>query len=52
MKFKDLFNEDWSVNWDFLLTISPFSKMVNLEQNKEWHKEDCWTHTQLSLIHI
>ena len=38
MKFKDLFNEDWSVNWDFLLTISPFSKMVNLEQNKEWHK--------------
>ena len=47
MKFKDLFNEDWSVNWDFLLTISPFSKMVNLEQNKEWHKEDCWTHTQL-----
>lgn len=47
MKFKDLFNEDWSVNWDFLLTISPFSKMVNLEQNKEWHKEDCWTHLQL-----
>lgn len=47
MKFKDLFNEVWSVNWDFLLTISPFSKMVNLEQNKEWHKEDCWTHTQL-----
>jgi len=47
MKFKEIFTENYSVNWDFLLTISPFSKMVNLEQNKEWHKEDCWTHTLL-----
>ena len=47
MKFKEIFTENYSVNWDFLLTISPFSKMVNLEQNKEWHKEDCWTHTRL-----
>lgn len=47
MKFKEIFKEDYCVNWDLLLTIPQFSKMVGLEQNKNWHNEDCWTHTRL-----
>ena len=47
MKFKEIFKEDYCVNWDLLLTIPQFSKMVGLEQNKNWHREDCWTHTRL-----
>lgn len=47
MKFKDLFNEDWSVNWGKILTISHFSKLQETSQSSTWHKEDCWTHLQL-----
>ena len=47
MKFKDLFDKEWYVNWEKLETIPQFSKMVGLEQNKNWHSEDCWTHTRL-----
>lgn len=47
MKFKDLFNEDWSVNWGKILTISHFSKLQETPQSSVYHKEDCWTHTCL-----
>lgn len=47
MKFKDLFNEDWSVNWKKILTISHFSKLQETPQSSTWHKEDCYKHTQL-----
>ena len=47
MKFKDLFNEDWSVNWEKIAEISHFSKLQETSQSSTWHKEDCWTHLQL-----
>jgi predicted kinase len=48
MKFKDLFNEDWSVNWEKILTISHFSKLRETPQSSTWHKEgNVFTHLQL-----
>lgn len=48
MKFKDLFNEDWSVNWEKILTISHFSKLQTTPQSSTWHKEGhCLEHTKL-----
>lgn len=47
MKFKDLFNEDWSVNGEKIAEISHFSKLQETSQSSTWHKEDCWTHLQL-----
>ena len=39
MKFKDLFNEDWSVNWEKIAEISHFSKLQETSQSSTWHKE-------------
>jgi predicted kinase len=48
MKFKDLFNEDWSVNWDKILTLSHFSKLLTTPQSSTWHREgNVYTHLQL-----
>ena len=48
MKFKDLFNEDWSVNWEKIVTIPQFDKLMSTKQSAVWHKEgDCYKHTQL-----
>ena len=48
MKFKDLFNEDWSVNWEKILTISHFGKLQSTPQSSTWHKEgDVYIHLQL-----
>ena len=47
MKFKDLFNEDWSVNWEKILTISHFGKLQETPQSSTWHKEgNVFTHLQ------
>ena len=48
MKFKDLFNEDWSVNWEKILTISHFSKLQETSQSSTWHREgNVYIHLQL-----
>ena len=39
MKFKDLFNEDWSVNWEKIVTIPQFDKLNSTKQSAVWHKE-------------
>lgn len=48
MKFKNLFNEDWSVNWEKILTIPHFSKLQETPQSSTWHKEGhVYIHVQL-----
>ena len=48
MKFKELFNEDWSVNWEKILTISHFNKLQRTLQSLTWHKEEnVYIHVQL-----
>lgn len=48
MRFKNLFNEDWSVNWEKILKISHFSKLQTTPQSSTWHKEGhCLEHTKL-----
>ena len=48
MKFNDLFNEDWSVNWEKILTISHFSKLQETSQSSTWHREgNVYIHLQL-----
>ena len=48
MKFKDLFKDDWSVNWDKILTISHFSKLRETPQSSTWHREgNVYMHLQL-----
>ena len=39
MKFKELFNEDWSVNWEKIVTIPQFDKLNSTKQSVVWHKE-------------
>ena len=39
MKFKDLFNEDWSVNWEKIMKIPQFDKLMSTKQSAVWHKE-------------
>lgn len=39
MKFKDLFNEDWSVNWEKIVEIPQFDKLMSTKQSTVWHKE-------------
>ena len=48
MKFRELFNDDWSVNWEKLTTIDEFEKLMITPQSNVWHKEgNCFKHTQL-----
>ena len=45
MKFKDLFKEDWSVDWEKIVGIPQFEKLNNTKQSVVWHKEGCvYTH--------
>lgn len=39
MKFKDLFNDDWSVNWEKIVEIPQFDKLMSTKQSTVWHKE-------------
>jgi predicted kinase len=39
MKFKDLFKEDWSVDWEKIVGIPQFEKLNNTKQSVVWHKE-------------
>ena len=48
MKFKDLFNEDWSVNWEKIIEIPQFDKLMSTKQSAVWHKEgNVYLHTIL-----
>lgn len=48
MKFKDLFNDDWSVNWEKITQIPQFDKLMSTKQNTVWHKEgNAYLHTTL-----
>lgn len=48
MKTNIFFNEDWSVNWEKILTISHFSKLQETSQSSTWHREgNVYIHLQL-----
>lgn len=48
MKFKDFFNEDWTVNWERIDSLSWFKALSTTPQSKKWHMEgDCLTHTKM-----
>ena len=48
MKVNTFFNEDWSVNWEKILTISHFSKLRETPQSSTWHREgNVYMHLQL-----
>lgn len=48
MKFKDLFNEDWSVNWEKITEIPQFDKLMSTKQSPVWHGEgNVYIHTSL-----
>ena len=39
MKFKELFNEDWSFNWEVIEKIPQFDKLKATKQSAVWHWE-------------
>ena len=48
MKFKELFNEDWSVNWAKIDGLPSFDALAQTPQSYKWHKEGCvLNHTHL-----
>ena len=48
MKFKDLFNDDWSVNWTKIDALPSFEVLKQTPQSYKWHKEGCvLNHTHL-----
>ena len=48
MKFKDLFNDGWSVNWENIEKLSWFEKLKSTQQSSVWHKEgDVYKHIRL-----
>ena len=48
MKFKDLFNEDWTVNWEKIVTIPQFDKLMSTKQSAVYHGEgNVYIHTSL-----
>ena len=48
MKFRDLFKEDWSVDWDNIVKLSHFAKLERTPQSKIWHKEgNCLQHIRM-----
>lgn len=48
MKFKQLFKEDWSVDWNNVMKVSHFAKLGTTPQSKIWHMEGTvWIHTVL-----
>ena len=48
MKFKELFNEDWSVNWAKIDGLPSFEVLKQTPQSYKWHKEgNVLNHTHL-----
>lgn len=48
MKFKDLFDKEWNVNWEKLETIPQFDKLKSTKRSTKWHKEgNVYIHVQL-----
>ena len=48
MKFKELFNEDWSVNWAKIDGLPSFDALAQTPQSYKWHKEgNVLNHTHL-----
>lgn len=48
MKFRELFNDDLSYNWEKILSIKEFKDLVGAKQNTAWHQEgDVFEHTKL-----
>ena len=41
MKFKELFNDDWSVNWAKIDGLPSFEVLKQTPQSYKWHKEGC-----------
>ena len=41
MKFKELFNDDWSVNWTKIDGLPSFEVLKQTPQSYKWHKEGC-----------
>ena len=53
MKFKDLFDEEWNVNWEKLETIPQFDKLKSTQQSSKWHKEgNVYLHTTLVTLEM
>ena len=53
MKFKDFFNEDWSVNWERIDKLYWFERLSHTPQSSVWHREGCvlaHTHNTVSEI--
>ena len=53
MKFKDFFNEDWSVNWKRIHKLYWFEQLSHTPQSSVWHREGCvlaHTHNTVSEI--
>ena len=47
MKFKDFFNEDYTVNWDRIEKLYYFERLKTTPQSSTWHQEgDAYKHTQ------
>lgn len=38
MKFKELFNEDWTFDWEKIEKIPQFDKLASTQQSSVWHK--------------
>lgn len=48
MKFKELFNEDWTFKWEVIEKIPQFDKLKSTQQSTVWHKEgNAYFHTVL-----
>lgn len=48
MKFKDIFNDDLTPNWELIETIPEFNVLSVTEQSSVWHQEgDALTHTKM-----
>lgn len=48
MKFKELFNEDWTFDWEKIEKISQFDKLASTQQSAVWHREgNAYFHTIL-----
>ena len=51
MKFKDLFDKEWNVNWEKLETIPQFDKLKSTKQSLKWHEEgNAYLHTCLVTV--
>lgn len=48
MKFKDLYNEDWTVDWESIGKLSWFERLLHTTQSERWHREgNALNHTKM-----